>query len=190
MADKYKPPIGGIPSTLLNLVFSISKAFTSKITHLPSRQIVSGTLDGSISLVKALSDSNPDDEAQIRAIVNKMLSDGDFYTGSRTTILANIQKIGNEAARDALTIGTDQVYAIGRVLTDDITDNGDQVQQLLSDFLSTAEGVTFFTSLLKTVVDEQTANIIALILIESLKGVVSDDKAAALVELQKKLLPA
>lgn len=189
MAEQYKPPIGGIPSTLLNLTLSITKAFTGRITHLPSRKIVTGVLDGSINLVKALSDSNPEDEDQIRAIVNRLISEGDFYEGSRATILANIQKIKNQPAKEALTIGVDEVYSIGHILTDDIEDNGEQLRALLAEFLSTPEGVTFITSLLKIAVDEQTANIIALILIESLKGVVSKDKAAALSELQKKLVP-
>jgi hypothetical protein len=189
MAEQYRPPIGGIPSTLLNLTLSITKAFTGRITHLPSRKIVTGVLDGSINLVKALSDSNPEDEDQIRAIVNKLITDGDFYEGSRQTILDNIQKVKNQPAREALTIGVDEVYNIGAILTDDIDDNGEQLRALLSEFLSTAEGVSFITSLLKIAVDEQTANIIALILIESLKGVVSKDKAETLNELKRKLIP-
>lgn len=189
MAEKYKPPIGGIPSTLLNLTLSITKAFTGRITHLPSRKIVTGVLDGSINLVKALSDANPEDEDQIRAIVNKLITDGDFYEGSRETILANIQKVKNQPAREAMTIGVDEVYSIGHILTDEIEDNGEQLRTALSDFLSTPEGVTFITSLLKIIVDEQISNIIAMILIESLKGVVSKDKAAALNELKKKLMP-
>lgn len=190
MADKYRPPIGGIPSTLIGLVLSITKAFTNRITHIPSRKIVAGMIEGSMNLVKALSDSNPEDEAQIRAIVNQLITDGDFYEGSRNTILSNIQKIKNQPAREALTIAVDEVYQLGNVLTDDIEDNGTQIRDQMADFLSTAEGVTFITNLLKIVVDEQTANIIALILIESLKGLVSEDKQAALVELQQKLMPA
>lgn len=188
MADKpYKPPIGGVPATVLKLLLNIAGAFTKRITHEPSRLIVDGFVKSFSELVTSLSDTDPEDADQIRAIVNRMLTEGDFYKGSRQTVLANINKIDNEQARVALTIVLGVAYRVADVLTDDLGDNGYQLEEMLKQFLSGADGVTFITSLLRLVVDENTANLIALLLIEALKGIVTDDKQEALEELREKL---
>lgn len=186
MAD-YKPPIGGVPATVLKLLLNIAGAFTKRITHLPSRKIVDGFVDSFANLVTALSDADPNDPEQIRAVINKMLTEGDFYEGSRQTILANINKIGNEDARLALAIATGVTYRIADVLTDDVDDNGAQLEEMLRVFLSSEDGIQFITALLKMIVDDATANIIGLLLIEALKGVLSDDQQEALKDLRGKL---
>lgn len=186
MAD-YKPPIGGVPATVLKLLLNIAGAFTKRITHLPSRKIVDGFVDSFANLVTALSDADPNDPEQIRAVINKMLTEGDFYEGSRQTILANINKIGNEDARMALAIATGVTYRIADVLTDDVDDNGAQLEEMLRVFLSSEDGIQFITALLKMIVDDATANIIGLLLIEALKGVLSDDQQEALKDLRGKL---
>lgn len=184
----YKPPIGGIPSTVINLLLSIASAFTKNITHEPSRLMVDGFLSSFRDLVKALSDTDPGDEAQIKAIVNRFLTEGDFYTGSRRTILANIEKVGNEDARAALTIAMGIVYRLADVLTDDVDDNGRQLEEMMKVFLVSQDGVLFITSLVRlTGVDQSTADLIALLLIEALKGVISEDQQAALEDLRARL---
>lgn len=188
MADKpYKPPIGGVPSTVLKLLLNIAGAFTKQITHVPSRKIVDGFIGSFSQLVTALSDANPDDVDQIRAVVNKLLTEGDFYEGSRQTIIANIEKIGNEDAKTALLVAMGITYRLADVLTDEFEDNGVQLEQMLKVFLSSEDGILFVTSLLKLVIDDATANIIALLLIEALKGVLSEDQQAALDDLKEKL---
>lgn len=184
---EYKPPIGGVPATVLKLLLNIAGAFTKRITHLPSRKIVDGFVDSFANLVTALSDANPNDPEQIRAVINKMLTQGDFYEGSRQTILANINKVGNEDARLALAIATGVTYRIADVLTDDVDDNGAQLEEMLRVFLSSEDGIEFITALLKMIVDDATANIIGLLLIEALKGVLSDDQQEALKDLRGKL---
>lgn len=186
MAD-YKPPIGGVPATVLKLLLNIAGAFTKRITHLPSRKIVDGFVDSFANLVTALSDANPNDPEQIRAVINKLLTQGDFYEGSRQTILANINKVGNEDARLALAIATGVTYRLADVLTDDVDDNGAQLEEMLRVFLSSEDGIEFITALLKMIVDDATANIIGLLLIEALKGVLSDDQQEALKDLRGKL---
>jgi len=183
----YKPPIGGVPATVLKLLLNIAGAFTRRITHEPSRKIVDGFLFSFADLVTALSDADPQDDEQIKAVVNRLLTEGDFYEGSRQTILANIAKIENEDARTALTIALGVTYRIADVLTDEFDDNGEQLEEMLKVFLSGPDGVTFITALLKLVVDENTANLIALLLIEALKGVISEDQQAALEDLRERL---
>lgn len=184
---EYKPPIGGVPSTVLKLLLNIAGAFTKRISHAPSRKIVDGFLDSFANLVTALSDADPNDEKQILAVVNKLLTEGDFYEGSRQTILSNINKISNEDARLALAIATGVTYRLADVLTDEFDDNGAQLEEMLRVFLKSEDGIQFVTSLLKLIVDESTANIIGLLLIEALKGVLSDDQQEAVESLRKKL---
>lgn len=188
MAEKtYKAPIGAIPATVLKLLANIGGAFTKRISHLPSRQIVDGMVTGFGKLVTALSDANPEDEAQIRAIVNEMLTSGDFYQGTRESVLANIAKIENENAQAALSLVLDKVYTVGSILTDPIEDNGAQLEAEMREFIASPEGISFFTSVLKLVLDDATANLIALILIEAVKGLVNDDRKEALEVLRSKL---
>lgn len=187
MAEKYKAPIGNIPAAILKLLANIARAFTEKITHAPSKKIVDGTIDNFKNLITALSDANPEDEAQIREIVNQMLTAGEFYEGSRESILLNIQKVKNENLRNALILALDNTYIVGATLTDEIEDDGEQLEALLQEFLGSPEGVEFLNYLLKLVVDPSTANLIALILIEALKGIITDDRQEALAILQTKL---
>lgn len=192
MADQnYKPPIGGIPATVLKLLLNIAGAFTKRITHIPSRQIVDGFVNGFTKLVQSLSDANPEDEKQIKAIVNELLTKGDFYEGTRTTILNNIGRVGNEHARDALMIITDQVYDIADILTDEVTDNGEQLQFVLRDFIASEQGVSFVVSFLRIAgVEESTANLIGLLVLEALRGVIAEDRAKALEALHARLVGA
>lgn len=184
---EYKPPIGGVPATVLKLLLNIAGAFTKRITHVPSRKIVDGFVTSFGELITALADTNPNDADQIRAVVNRLLTEGDFYEGSRQTITANINKIANDDVKTALLIATGVTYRVADVLTDEFDDNGAQLEEMLKVFLSGQDGVLFITSLLKTVVDDATANLIALLLIEALKGVISEDRAAALDDLKQRL---
>lgn len=187
MAEKYKQPIGNVPATVLKLLLNIAGAFTKRITHEPSRLIVDGFVGSFSELVAALSDADPNDSVQIKAVVHKLLTEGDFYEGSRQTILANIEKIENEDVQNALLIATNITYQVAELLTDEVADNGAQVEAMLRDFLSSPEGVQFITSMLRLILDESTASIIALLLIEALKGVLSDDQKEALEDLRLKL---
>jgi len=177
----YKPPIGGIPSTVLSLLLNIAGAFTKNITHVPSRLMVDGFLKTLRDLIKALSDADPSDEEQIKRIVNSFLTEGEFYEGSRQTILANIEKVEDDDAKAVLTISAGIVYRLADVLTDELEDNGQQLEEMLRVFLASQDGILLITSLIKlTGVDQSTADLIALLLIEALKGVISEDQQAAL----------
>lgn len=184
----YKQPIGGVPATVLRLLLSVAGAFTKKITHLPSRQMIDGFLNSFQELVAVLSDANPEDDKQIKAVVNKFLTNGEFYKGSRQTLLLNIEKIANEDARLALTIAMGVLYQLADRLTDETDDNGEQLKEMLQTFLQGADGVQFVTSLLTLMVGKDTANIIALLLIEALKGILQEDQSAALIDLRERLM--
>lgn len=173
--SNYKAPIGRIPSSILILAFRLAGAFTNKITHLPSKKIVEGLLENTSEVIRALSDSDPTDELQIKSIVHGMITSGQFYEGSRESILANIAKIKNDPAREVLQIALDEVYAIGRILVDFDDDNGRQVKERIAGFIRTAEGVEFITSLLDIALDENTAAVIAIVIIEALEAVLKDD---------------
>lgn len=170
MAD-YKAPIGGLTASLLLLAFRLASAFTGRITHTSSRQIVNGLVTSVTDLIKALSDANPDDEAQVKLIVNKMLSAGDFHEGSKAALITNIAKIKDEPVKQTLLVIVNQVYLVGAMLSDQVEPNGAQVKAHLRGFLQSPDGVEFFVNLVDIALDSQTAAIVGVILAEALLGV-------------------
>ena len=74
----YKPPIRGLPASLLLLALRLAGAFTNKITHIPSRQIINGLLDGVVNLIRALSDTDPNDQEQVSEAVLSMVQNPTF----------------------------------------------------------------------------------------------------------------
>lgn len=194
MAD-YKPPIKAFPAAVLKVAFQIALAFTRKIEDQRGRKIIEGTFAGAAALTNALSDADPNDAAQIRAVVNQMLTSGDFYQGTRESLLATIEKIKADNIKTVLSLAVDQVYGSLRLLTDETTPNDEQLKGQLQAFVRSAAGLEFVTGLLEIAFDEQTAAIIGSILIGALRNlqaeagtVMAFEEAAALDALEEKWL--
>lgn len=180
----YKAPLSKTLATVFSLAFSILMAFTRKITHIPTRRIINGIFGKAQEAAKALSDANPNDDEQMQAIANSLITSGDFYEGTRATLLANIDKIKPSPIKDVLLLGTDRVYVYADILTDEVKDNGEQAKQALAAWLKTEEGVKFFTALLDVALDETTANIIAAIIIEAIQAGIGPDDQSLMDRLQ------
>jgi hypothetical protein len=183
----YKPPVSGMAGLILKLLANISGIFVNKITHSPSKIMVQGFVTAFQNLITALSDANPNDSEQIQAVIHKFLTEGSFYDGSRQTILANINKIENEDVRIILTVAMGIVYRMGDVLTDEHDNNQQQLKEMLSVFLKGEDGVLLVTSLLTLMMPKETAAIISLLIIEAIRGVLSEDQEAMYLELEARL---
>lgn len=176
MSD-YKAPLGKVPASIIKLVFSILLAFTRKITHIPSRKIVAGIFTKSQEAATALSDSNPNDDEQMQALANSLITSGDFYEGTRATLLLNIDRIKAGPVKDVLLLGTDQVYAYADILTDEVKDNGEQAKAQIKNWLNTEDGVKFMAALFDIALDKTTADIVAVIVIEAIQSGLGENES-------------
>ena len=167
MAD-YKPPIGRIVASVGALLLKVLDSFASRITHESSRQIVRGLIDAQGQLISALSDTDPDDDRQVRQIVNLLVTTSSFAQGSKMALVTNIGKIKNEPLKAALTGIIDNGYAVAGIATDDVTDDGAQLKEHLRTYLRTEQGVQWVVGILDILLDEQMAAVVAIIIIDAL----------------------
>lgn len=155
------------------------KVFIARINHEPSRKILEGMRKAFERMVDALSDSNPDDDKQIQAIVHDTLTTGDFYQGSRSTIVANIGRINNPNIQTVLLNLVDPVYEIGSLMTDEDKDNEAQVKELLTRIAVDEKGLESIVALLGLVFDDEAAAFIGAVIASYLERLVNDNPAEA-----------
>jgi hypothetical protein len=78
----YRPPLRGFVALIVKLLTQLAGMFTNRIKDEEVRLMATGFIDGTKKSVEALSDADPNDKEQIRAIFNKLLSEGPFQDGS------------------------------------------------------------------------------------------------------------
>lgn len=171
--------IGGFWATMLIFALQAMGAFTRRITQENSRKIVDGMRLSFLELVRALSDSDPNDNDQIQGIVNRMVREGDFYQGTKGTIVANLAKIENDKVRTILMNLLNPAYSVADILTDDDPANGDQLRNVLMDLLSSADGIETINAALGLVFDEEAAAFIGAIIASYLEQIFDNEPEVA-----------
>lgn len=164
-----KKKIGGFWASIMTIALNAMQVFVSRISHEPSRKILEGMRLAFVKLVGVLSDANPDDDAQVQAIVNETLTQGDFYQGSRQTILLNLNKVQNPNVKTLLLNLVDPVYEIAGKLTDDNSENSQQIEELLKSLAVSDKGLESIVALMSLIFDPEAAAFIAAVIAQFLE---------------------
>lgn len=133
------------------------KAFVDRIRIEQVKLMVEGMRLSTIDAITVLSDTDPDDEAQMLEVANKLFSDGPFRKGSRDILVSNIAKIPQENVKEATGNLVPVVYDIALILTDKNPKDGDQIKEKLKQFLTSEEGLETYVELLTIALPAETA---------------------------------
>ena len=183
--------IGGFWASILTIALNGMKIFIDRINHDPSRKILEGMRLAFVKLVGALSDADPDDDKQVQAIINETLTQGEFYQGSRSTIVANLNKIQNVQVQTLLLNLVDPAYDIAGLLTDEEKDNEQQIKELLTSLAVSDKGLETIVALLSLVFDEEAAAFIGAVIASYLERLFEDDpEQATALDLSKEYVIA
>lgn len=106
------------------------------------RTAATSLLNRAKEMIKAISDADPENEAQLNAIVRNFLSQ-DAVPLAEGVVTEKIALIGNERVRRGLTILSRPVVDSMRILTDENPDNAAQAEVVLDDFLLNPEAQEF-----------------------------------------------
>lgn len=164
----YKAPIRGIAKLILKLITQLAGLFTNMIKDTEVRLMAVGLLDSASKTVDVLSDADPNDAAQLRGILNELMKASSFRSGAEAELLGNIQKLQNENVRKALTIINGHAFPIGDILTDENTENTDQLKAYMADILSQEDGMELFNALLGIILPPTYANTLTVLIIQAL----------------------
>jgi len=129
MADqKYTPPLRGLFKLILSLFTQLINLFIPRIKDDELRQMAGGMLKSSQRTIEALSDADPNDKAQLQAILNELIRSGEFQQGAKAELQQSIAKLDDENVRLLLTIINNQAWIVGDRLTDDNPANAQQLR--------------------------------------------------------------
>lgn len=175
MSTDYKAPIRGIAKLILKLITQLAGLFTNMIKDTEVRLMAVGLLDSAGKTVDVLSDADPNDAAQLREILNGLLKSGSFRKGAEAELLAKIQQLQNENVRKALTVINSHAFPIGDILTDEFTENTEQVKAYMSEILASDDGITLFNSLLGIILPPTYANTLTILIIQALMNYLEEN---------------
>ncbi|MEO0627445.1 MAG: hypothetical protein AAFY91_10700 [Bacteroidota bacterium] len=178
----YKPPIRGFLAVILRLILQLSTVLPSRINDPETRQMAVGLLGSANDTFQALSDNDPNDGAQLRAALNKLLTNSEFAEGSRAELLALVSNVQDEDLRLALSVAVNQAYPIADKLTDDNDANGEQLKAYVQGLLQSPDGVAFISAILNLVLPNGWGQTISLLVIQTLLELLSqgdDDETPA-----------
>lgn len=187
----YKAPIRGIAKLILSLLTQLAAMFAKQIKDMELRLMAVGILEGAGKAVDVLSDANPEDKDQLRAILNELINKPEFSNSAKAEILAKISTLSNEEVRTALAIINDNVFPVADLLTDEDKDNTDQIKEHLATVLQSPNGIVFFNSLLGIILPATIANALTILIVQSLidllerEGEDNEEKAAKIRSLRQ-----
>jgi len=190
MANKdYKAPLRGFMAILAKLLTQVAGLFTNKFKDPEIRQMAVGFIEATKKTVEVLSDANPDDKDQMRAIFNELLTEGPFKAGAQTEIQSKINELTNNNARVALGVANGEAWKIAALLTDNDPANSDQMGDYLTNLLRSDDGVIFLRSILGLMLKNSAyADTAAVLIIQLLLTTLAEEgdteTAARIIELQ------
>jgi len=175
MQVDYQAPIRGIAKIILSLLVQLTKMFTNRIKDTELRTMATAVLGSAEATIKALSDANPDDREQLRNILNSLMNKTEFQASAQEEIMSHISKLSNEQVKTALSILNSQAFPVANLLTDDDTDNSEQLREYLVELLQSPDGIALFNALLSIVLPKEYANTLTLIIIQFLVSFLEED---------------
>lgn len=185
---EYKAPLRGFALIILKLLVRFTTAFTDRIKDVEVRLMADGLLKGSQEVMRVLSDTDPDDKEQLRAVVNKILSEGEFRQGATAELNQKISKLSNEDVRFLLSIVNNESFDIAGLLTDTNEDNSAQMAEHLQGLIRSEDGILFLRSFLGLLLkDDQLADTVAVIIIELLISNLADEGDVSQVDFSERL---
>lgn len=185
----YRPPLRGFVALIVKLLTQLAGMFTNRIKDEEVRLMATGFIDGTKKSVEALSDADPNDKDQIRAIFNRLLNEGPFKMGAQAEIQGKINELTNDNARVALGVINLQAWKIADLLTDEEPSNSEQMGEYLTDLLRSDDGLVFLRSILGLMLKNPTyADTAAVLIIQLLLSALAEEgntaTAARVIELQ------
>lgn len=175
MQVDYQAPIRGIAKIILSLLVQLTKMFTNRIKDVELRTMATAVLGSAEATIKALSDANPNDREQLRNILNSLMNKTEFQASAQEEIMSHISKLSNEQVKTALSILNSQAFPVANLLTDDDTDNSEQLREYLGEMLQSPDGIALFNALLSIVLPKEYANTLTLIIIQFLVSFLEED---------------
>lgn len=172
METKAIPPF--IPTITAPLLGVIKAEFVSKINDEDLRSLMSDTLDAVQATAVVLADGDPNDSAQVKRVWLGLINvSGAAFADAELT--QAISKIQNPTVRKPLITLKSPVVAMIKALTDDIDDNGQQIETVWREFIRDRAVQDVFFGLVDDIINanlEGSARTIAQVLWGSLKEVI------------------
>lgn len=164
----YKAPIRGIAKMILKLLTQLAAMFAKQIKDMELRLMATGILEGAGEAVEVLSDADPDDREQLRAILNKLITRPEFSNSAKAELMSQIAKLSNEQVRATLSIINENTIPIADLLTDENEDNSEQIREYMVAQLQSPDGIAFFNNLLAIILPKLYADTLTLIIVQAL----------------------
>lgn len=156
-----KTKISSTLAWLAKLAISAALSLVMQINNDKVRIVLSSLLMSAEQTITALSDSNPDDEAQMKQILNDVIVTSQMSDLVKTILEEKFQNL-KEPYGDITTTMLSLLFDTGDILTDSDGDNRDQINSQFKSFFEGPDGLMFITRLLQiTPLDPATATIIA-----------------------------
>ena len=191
MSD-YKAPIRGIWAVIAKLLSRLLGGFVPQIKDDEQRMIVSGVLNATKETIDVLSDAEPNDKEQMRAVLNRLFNEGPFKEGAKAELMQKINEITNSNVRVVLSVINNQVYPVLNVLTDEDRANDDQLEELLRQQLRGEDGILLIRAIFGLFINNtEFADTAAVVVLElllaqlDLEGGQDAEFAAKVVAIQK-----
>lgn len=175
MQVDYKAPIRGIFKIVLQLLTQLTAMFAQRIKDAEQRQMATAVLDSAGETIQVLSDADPNDKEQLREVLNKLLNRTDFQASAKEEMLGYINKLKNQEVRTALAIINTHAFPVAGLVTDDTSDNSEQIREYMAEVLQTQDGIAFFNALLRLVLPDNYANTLTLIIIQAIISWLEED---------------
>jgi len=174
----YRAPIRGIAKMILKLLTQLAAMFAKQIKDLELRLMATGILEGAGQAVEVLSDADPNDREQLRAILNQLINRPEFSNSAKTELMTQIAKLSNEQVRATLAIINENTIPIADLLTDENEDNSEQIREYLVVQLQSPDGIAFFNNLLAIILPKLYADTLTLIIVQALIAFLEEDSEA------------
>jgi len=174
----YRAPIRGIAKMILKLLTQLAAMFAKQIKDLELRLMATGILEGAGQAVEVLSDADPNDREQLRAILNQLINRPEFSNSAKAELMTQIAKLSNEQVRATLAIINENTIPIADLLTDENEDNSEQIREYLVVQLQSPDGIAFFNNLLAIILPKLYADTLTLIIVQALIAFLEEDSEA------------
>ena len=170
----FQPRLRGITKLILTLLAQLATLLVNRIKDPETKMMAKGVLDGMSKTIKVLSDTDPDDKAQMQAIFNDMMKAGDFRNGSSAELLERIALIEDQDTRIFLTHSVSQIYPVADILTDTNPANSEQARTHVRELLRSDQGLSMLQSFFGIILPDDYADTAGMIIIELLLSVLDE----------------
>lgn len=170
--QKAIPPF--IPTITAPLLGVIKAEFVSKVEDEDLRVLLSDTLDAVQATAVVLADGDANDSAQVKRVWLGLINvSGAAFADAELTQAIN--KISNPTVRKPLLTLKSPIVAMVKALTDEVDDNGTQIETVWREFIKDRAVQDVFFGLIDDIINanlEGSAKTIAQVLWGSLKEVI------------------